>query len=482
MSPNKTDGPRGNKWVALTVISMGTLMSTLDGGMVGVSYPALAKAFGTDTSTVLWVTVSYWVTAIGLLLTLGWVGDQVGRRRVYTLGFMVFTLGILMAAASSNIWQLIGARIFQGVGSAMILSNLNALIAAIFPPQERGKAMGLSGAVVGIGLSAGPLLGGLLLDALDWRALFYSRVPFGILGAALAWRLLPADRVVRDRFRVDIIGAIALFGSLASLLLVVNQGGKLGFGSMPVIGMAAAAGIFLPLLVWAERRAARPIVDTSLFRVSQYTIGVLVLIGHYLAHGGILLLAPFFFVDALAYSATKMGLFIAAFSIGRTFLAPLAGQLSDRFGPRPFLVLGNVLLAFALLWLSRLGTGTADWALLSAMLLAGAGSALFEPVVTSVIMGAVPQDRLGAASASVAMGRQIAFSVGVTAAGAIFTIRESVYIAQMAVEGIAEEVATLEAIARGFGDTMLAGVAVAAIAAVLSLSLREGRQFTRHDT
>jgi MFS family permease len=177
-----------------------------------------------------------------------------------------------------------------------------------------------------------------------------------------------------------------------------------------------------------------------------------------------------------------MGLFIAAFSIGRAFLAPLAGQLSDRFGARPFLLLGNVLLAVALLWLSGLGTGTADWALLSAMLLAGAGSAFFEPVVTSVIMGAVPQDRLGAASASVAMGRQVAFSVGVTVAGAIFTIRESAYAAQIAVEGAAEESAAPEAIVRGFGDTMLAGVAVAAIAAVLSLSLGERRKFTRHDT
>ena len=472
-APKKTDGPGGNKWVALTVISIGTLMSTLDGGMVGVSYPALAKAFGTDTSTVLWVTVSYWVTAIGLLFTLGWVGDQIGRRRIYTLGFVVFTLGILMAAASSNIWQLIGARIFQGVGSAMILSNLNALIASIFPSRERGKALGVSGAVVGVGLSTGPLLGGLLLDVFDWRALFYSRVPLGVLGAVLAWWLLPRDRAVRDRFQVDIVGAVALFGSLASLLLVVNQGGKLGFGSMPVIGLAVAAGVFLPLLVWAERRAARPILDMSLFRSRQYTIGVLVLIGHYLSHGGILLLAPFFFVDALDYSSTKMGLFIAAFSIGRAFLAPIAGLLSDRLGPRLFLFLGNVLLAVALLWLSRPGTATMEWALLSAMLLAGAGSALFEPVVTSVIMGSAPHDRLGTASASVAMGRQIAFSIGVTVAGAIFTIRESAYVAELAVGGVSEEVAAAEAVARGFGDTMLAGVAVAIVAATLSLSLRD---------
>ena len=464
-----------NKWTLLSVISIGTLMSTLDGGMVAVSYPALAEALDTDTSTVLWVTVAYWVTAIGLMLTLGWIGDVAGRRRVLTLGYVVFTLGILMAAGALNIWHLIGARIFQGVGASMILSNLNAMITATFPSSERGRALGVSGAVVGVGLTAGPLLGGLILDALDWRALFYTRAPLGVLGALLAWWLLPRDRIVHDRFSANFIGAAALFGTLASLLLFVNQGGRLGFGSSPVIGMAVAAGIFLPVLVWAERRSARPILDTALFRTRQYTVGVAVLIGHYLSQGGILLVAPFFFIDSMHYSATKMGLFIAAFSIARAFLAPVAGRLSDLVGPRPFLVLGNLILAFALLWLSLLGTGTAEWILFAALLLAGVGTAFFEPVITSVIMGSVPQNHLGTASASVAMGRQTAFSIGVTVAGAIYAIRHSAYLAEMAARGVATEVAMAEAIAWGFGDTLLAGAVLAAVAAVLPLYLGANR-------
>ena len=159
---------RASKWTALTVVSFATLMSTLDGGMVNVSYPALAEAFETGVSTVLWVTVSYWITAVGLLLTMGWIGDEFGKRRVFMIGSVVFTLGILISAASFNVWHLIGARIFQGVGSSMILSNLNAMITARFPTKERGMALGVSGAVVGVGLSAGPLLGGPLLDLLDW--------------------------------------------------------------------------------------------------------------------------------------------------------------------------------------------------------------------------------------------------------------------------------------------------------------------------
>ena len=464
------------KWTALTVVSFGTLMSTLDGGMVAVSYPALAEAFETDVSTVLWVTVAYWITAVGLLLTLGWIGDEAGRRRVYTIGSVVFTVGILMAAASFNVWQLIGARILQGVGSSMVLSNLNALITASFPSKERGMALGVSGAVVGVGLTGGPLLGGLLLDVLDWRALFYTRVPLGVLGVVLAWWLLPKDRPSPRRFRVDVVGATALFGTLASLLLVVNQGAKLGLGSTPVVGLAVAAAVFLPVLVWAERRSVRPILDRSLFRARQYTFGVAVLVGHYLAHGGVLLVAPFLLIGALDFSATKMGIFIAAFSLGRTFLAPVAGRLSDPFGPRVFLVSGNLLLAAALLWLSRLETGTDQWALFTALLVAGAGAAFVEPVVTSVIMGAVPSDRLGTASASVAMGRQVAFAVGVTVAGAIYTVRQSAQVAALISRGFGEEAAVAESIALGFGDTMLVGVALAALAAVMSLRLGKGEE------
>ena len=452
------------KWLVLAVASIGTLSATLDTGMTSVAYPALAEAFDTDTSTVLWVTVAFWVSNVGLLLTVGWIGDVAGRRRIFTLGFVIYTLGLLLASGAFTVWQLIGLRVFQGFGAAMIQSNITALVVANFPPEERGKALGVVGAVVGVGLSVGPLAGGVLIDVLDWRALFYSRAPLAALGAALGWWLLPRDHVAHTRFRVDFIGALALFGTLGLFLLAVNQGGKLGFGSPTIISMAVSSALLLAVLVWSQRRSVRPILDFALFKSRQYTAGLLVVVFHYLSNGGVLLVAPFFFMDAMGFSATKMGLFVGAFFIARTVLAPQAGWLSDRVGARPFLVLGNLLMAVALLWLSRLGTDAAQWALLSAMVMAGAGAALFEPVVTSVVIGSVPRDRLGTAAASVVTGRQIAFAVGVAVAGAIYTIRERVYL---------ERVGDIEAIAGGFSDTLLAGVVLAALAVVFSLMVRD---------
>ena len=472
MTPSTASTATRNKWLVLGVASIGTLSSTLDGGAVSVTYPALVRTFDTNTSTVLWITVAYWVTAVGLLLAMGWLSDVVGRRRVFIAGSALFALGILLSALSTSVWQLIAFRVFQGVDSSMLLASLNALITASFRSNERGKALGVSGAVVGLGLTAGPLIGGVLLDVLDWRAVFYSRAPIAALGAVLAWWLLPHDRVQGQRFKLDLIGVAALFGTLGSGLLVVNQGGRLGFSSPPVFALVAVVAVCLPVLVWSERRSMRPILDVGLLRSGQYTFSLLALMSHYLSHGGILLVAPFFLLDSLDFSASRMGLFLAAFSAGRTFLAPAAGRLSDRFGPRPFLVLGNLLLVVSLLSLSRQGTDSNTWVLFLALLLGGAGSAFFEPVATSSIMGSVPRDRLGTASASVALGRQVAFAIGVTVAGAIFAIRERAYLAGQSAEGLSSESARADAIAGAFGDTLLAGAALASLATVFSLAVR----------
>ncbi len=453
-----------SKWLVLLAACLGNLVLTLDSGVMGVSYPALAEAFDTDTSTVLWVSVAFWVTGVGMVMTVGWLGDVGGRRFSYTLGFVLFSAALGLCAISVDLWQLIASRIFMGVGSSMVLAGVNAIILDRFEPENRAKAIGIAGAVVGLGLTTGPLAGGWLLDVLGWQALFYMRIPLSLFAAGLSWWVL--DRGMnsgRKEFGIDWVGAVALFSVLASFLVVVNRSAEDGPLSPLVLASAALLAVSIPVLVVSQRRSARPILDFGLFRRAGYGLGLGVLVFHYTSLGAILLLAPFFFIDALGFSATKMGLFIMLHTLMRVFLAPVSGALTHRVGAWTLSGLGLAAMVCSLAWLSALAaSGSSELAILGALLLAGVGSALYEPPNTTTIMGSVPADRYGTASASIASGRQLSFSVGVAAAGAIFAVRERAYLGAL-------ETAE-RAVALGFSDALLAGAGLAGLGVLASIA------------
>jgi len=450
-----------DKWVYLAVLSIGTFIVTLDGGMVGLMYPALIDAFNSQSSDVIWVSVCYWVTAIGLMHTLGWMGDVAGRKLIYTLGLVVLTIGVICSSISPNLPLIIVSRIGQGIGAAMILANLNAYIADIFPSNERGKALGISGSIVGFGLTLGPLLGGILLEIDGWRALFYSRIPLGILAAILAYMILPKDRIKSTEHSIDIRGVIVIFVCLGSILISVNQFGKSGIASPIVIITTLLFIIFLPLVIWSEKKSLRPIIEISLLRNRNYSFGILSLVLHYLAHGAVLLAGPFLLLTAMGYSPGKAGLMMAAFSAPRILLAPFAGRAYDRFGPRYLLVLGNLMIAIGLYLISQTQVDSSEYIIWIGMLSGGIGASLFEPVVTSAIMGSVPQSRLGTASASVGVGRQVAFAVGLTLSGAVYAFQKMEYALRT---DWLENVIEISALS----DTLLAGACIAVLAILTS--------------
>ena len=450
-----------DKWVYLAVISIGTFIVTLDGGMVGLTYPALIDAFNSESSDVIWVSICYWVTAVGLMHTLGWMGDVAGRKVIYTAGLVVLTVGIVFSSISPNLLWIIISRIGQGVGAAMILSNLNAYIADIFPSNERGKALGISGSVVGLGLTLGPILGGILLEIDGWRALFYSRIPLGIVGAVLGYLILPKDRIKSIGHSIEIKGVVVIFVCLGSILISINQFGKSGIVSPLVMVTTLLFVIFLPLVIWSEKQSLRPIIDASLLRNKNYSFGILSLVLHYLAHGAVLLAGPFLLLTAMGYSPGKAGLMMSAFSAPRILLAPFAGRAYDRFGPRYLLLFGNLMLAIGLYLVSQVQVDSGEHIIWLGMLFGGIGASLFEPVVTSTIMGSVPKTRLGTASASVGVGRQVAFAVGLTLAGAIYAFQKMEYSLRTDWVGNIIEISALS-------DTLLAGVFIAGLAIISS--------------
>ncbi|MDX9821141.1 MAG: MFS transporter, partial [Syntrophales bacterium] len=322
------------KWLALFTVSVGSFVATLDASIVTISFPSLTKAFAVETSVVLWVTVVYLLVSVSLMLTVGRLGDVLGRKKIYAMGFALFTVGLAFCSLSQSIVQLILSRMLQGVGAAMIISLGTAIVTAAFPTAERGKALGLLGAVVSAGLLTGPLLGGFLLDLLDWRAIFYTRIPISIIGTVMACRLLKEQTGRRKGFFFDWLGAVLLCAFLTSLILFFNLGGKWGYLSARAAALAGAAILSLVSFIFQERRAAEPTVDLDLFKDRVFACANLSLGFMFFALGFYTFLMPFYLIDGLGYSAWHTGLTIAVVSVTTLVVAPVSGSLSDRIGTR----------------------------------------------------------------------------------------------------------------------------------------------------
>ncbi len=462
------------KWLALLTVSIGTFMTTLDVSIVNISLPRLTNVFETEPSVILWVTVGYLLVSVSLMLTLGRIGDVLGRKRVYVLGFALFTVGLILCSLSQNILQLILSRIVQAVGTAMIVSLSAAIVTAVFPSQERGKALGILGGVVSAGLLSGPVLGGFLLDLLDWQSIFYTRVPVGIIGLVMAWILLKEQREPSTSLKFDLGGAATLFVSFSSLLLFFNLGGRLGFSSVTALALAASTVILLTLFVVLERRAAQPIVDLNLFRNRLFAGGNTSLGIMFVAIAANTFLMPFYLIDGLGRSASETGLLLAIVPLTMLVIGPPSGWLSDKIGSRLLCTVGVALISVALFLLSGLGTESSDTDILLRLIVLGAGIGMFSSPNNSSIMGSVPRDKLSTGSAMIATVRQIGMSIGIAVAGAIFTSRQAFYAAQLAQDNLNPQMLQKSSLVGGYQDTLLVAAIVCGIG--IFTSLARGKQ------
>ena len=396
-------------------------MATLDASIVNISLPRLSQVFDTEPSVVLWVTVAYLLVSVGLTLALGKIGDLFGRKRVYIIGLTVFTVGLVLCWISQSVVQLILSRIVQGVGAAMTAALSNAIVTDVFPNEERGKALGILGAVVSAGLLSGPIIGGPLLDALDWSSIFYVRVPVGVIGVIMALVLLKEQKVVSTEIRFDWAGTGILFGGLACLLLFLNLGSKQGFTDIPILALCFSAVVLLGLFIVIERRVSQPILNLGLFRSRIFASGVVSMGIMFLCISANTFLAPFYLVHGVGRSYAQAGLLLAVVSSTTIFIGPVSGWLSDKIGTRILCTVGMTLISLALFLLSRLGTESTTLEIIFRFVILGFGLGLFSAPNNSSIMGSVPRQSLSTGSAMIATIRQVGMSSGIAIAGAIFT-------------------------------------------------------------
>ena len=462
------------KWLVLLTVAIGTFMGTLDASIVNISFPRLTQVFETEPSVVMWVSVAYLLVSVGLMLTLGRIGDTFGRKRVYILGFTVFTLGLVLCSLSQSIVQLILARVVQAIGSAMTVALSTAIVTAAFPNEERGKALGILGGVVSSGLLSGPVLGGLILDALDWRAIFYIRVPVGIIGVIMAFILLKEQRDAETGLKFDLGGAATLFGGLSCLLLFFSFGGRLGFTSPLAIILVASAVALLASFIVFERRASQPIVDLNLFRNRIFAAGNISLVIMFVAISANTFLMPFFLIDGLGHSASRTGLIFATISFTALIVGPVSGWLSDKVGSRILCTVGIALICSALFLLSRLSIESSEVDVIIRLVIQGIGSGMFSSPNNSSIMGSVPREKLSTGSAMIGTVRQIGMSCGIAIAGTIFTSRQAFHAARFSLENLSQATVQKLSLVGGFQDTVL----FAAIACSIGIftSLARGKQ------
>jgi EmrB/QacA subfamily drug resistance transporter len=290
-------GTQGYKWKALATAAMGSIMATMDVSIVNLSFPTLTRVFNAALDTVMWATLAYILVSVSIILVVGRISDMVGRKRIYTLGIFIFTLGVAACSLSQSIGQLIFFRSLQGLGAAMTISCSAAIVTEAFPSEELGRGLGMLGVAVSAGFISGPVIGGLLLDWMDWRAIFYMRAPVGLATVVMAHILLQEEKKGDARIQPDIRGAILSSVGLFSLIFGLSQFKRMGSDS-PVVWLLIGTGLtLLVLFVFLERRVQDPIVDLSLFgnRVFRGATGSLFLL--FVAAPAFILIMPFYLIE-----------------------------------------------------------------------------------------------------------------------------------------------------------------------------------------
>ncbi len=424
------------KWFVLGTVLLGATMSALDVSIVNVAMPTLTVEFGVSMSMIEWVALAYMLTLTIFLPLFGRLADVYGRSTLYNIGFVVFSIGSALCGIAGSAAFLILARVVQAVGAGLLQANSVALITHAFPATERGKAIGIQGAVQAISMAIGPFVGGALIAAVGWRAIFLVNIPIGAVGTLAALFILPRNEPSERKERIDWLGAALFASGLACVVLALNDGGKLGWTSRSVLGQLAVGFVLLAAMIATELRTEHPLVDLRLFRNGTFLIGNVTGLLSYFVLFAVMFLMPFYLQKVLGFGTELTGSLLMPIPLAMAAVAPFSGLLSDRYGSRIMTTSGMLVSALACMALLRLDAAAHVPLLLGGLVLLGVGMGLFTPPNNSAIMGAAPRDKLGVAGGVLNMMRSLGLILGVDVSGAIFTTLEHRYLAQNGFPGV----------------------------------------------
>ena len=422
------------KWWALSAVACGTFMATLDSSVVNVALPTLTKDLLTEISLSKWVVVVYLFVISCLLLPFGKLSDNYGRRKIFTIGLLVFTVGSALCGFSKSLGWLIVARIIQGIGASMLMANGPAILTSSFPQVELGKALGTMAMVVSLGLVSGPSIGGYLIAHAGWQSIFLVNIPFGILGILLAVNFIAEDRP-RTQAKLkpfDWAGAFLQIVLIVMLTVLFDPPNVSVSGTNPLAFSRILAAIlfliFAAVFVRIEASVEDPLLDLSLLKNRDFWAGNVAGLFNFIAYSTVAVLMPFFLEEVKGYTTNKTGLFMTAIPLTIFVVAPISGRLSDHLGTRGLSVAGAAVSATTLFIMSGVvGSGLhrtmSEVYLVCLLSMVGVAMGLFQSPNNNAIMSSVPMNKLGIASAMLATVRNIGMVTGTGLSTSMFSLR-----------------------------------------------------------
>ena len=411
--------PENKKWWTLAAVSVGLFMIMLDNTVVNVALPSMRQSLHMSLSELEWVVAGYALTFAAFMLTGGKLADYVGRRLIFMVGLAVFTGASLACGLAPNGGFLIGSRVVQGLGGALMNPATLSIITATFAPRERGKAIGIWAGVSGMALAIGPLVGGLLTEHVNWNWIFFINVPVGILGLLAIPLFIDESRDTSHEQRLDLPGLITSAVGLFSLTYAFIEANNYGWGSGRILGAFAVAAVMLAAFVLLERHQRTPMLELSLFKNRTFSGANASMLFVGLAMFGTFFYVSLYMQNVLGYSPVEAGASFLPMTLLIILIAPRAGALTDRIGSRWLVGFGMALLAVMLFYYSQLGANESFWAILPGLLIGGVGMGSTMTPVTAAAMSAVAVDKAGIGSAVLNSSRQVGGSLGIAVMGAI---------------------------------------------------------------
>jgi EmrB/QacA subfamily drug resistance transporter len=408
------------RWLVLGAAVFGLFMAVLDASIVNIAIPTIQRDLHTDIETVTWVLNAYNLVFAVLLIPAGRLADRFGRKRLFLIGIIIFSLCSLGAGLSQQIEVLIAWRAVQAIGSAIMVPVSLAIITLVFPAHQRGLALGIWGAMAGVAGAVGPTLGGLLTEYVGWQWIFLVNVPVGLVAVLAGFAIIRESREPAAMHRIDLVGTALLSISLFTLTLALIRGQEVGWSSVFIIGLFATWAVSGALFVLVESIVSHPIVDLHMMRDRTFSAANVIILLFGLGFFGGLFFVIQYLTVVEGYSALKAAFAVTPFPACVMLTGPVAGRLTDRFGARPLVIAGILFFGAALFSASRLGGGEPYPQIAWRLVLAGIAAGLTFAPLTSAVMGTVQGGKAGVGAGVFNTARQVGFTLGLAILVAVF--------------------------------------------------------------